>query len=168
MTAKYEEPAKDKSIVVYTDGSASPNPGPGGWGCVIPIDENTELKLSGGFIKTTNNRMELLAVIKALEEFGPNKTFDIYIDSNYAKDGLMKWIHGWKRKNWVRVDWETGAEKPIKNLDLWQRAYPLIKENKIYFHKVKAHTGDKYNEMVDVLAKAASVGVTEIDAGYEP
>lgn len=159
---------KDDSIVIYTDGSASPNPGAGGWGCIVPIDDKTEIKLSGGFVTTTNNRMELLAVIKALEEFGPNKTFDIYIDSEYAKNGLTMWMHGWHRKGWKRFDFNTGLEIPIKNLDLWQKAYPLYKENKIYFHKVKAHTGDKYNEMVDVLAKEASKGVTAIDEGYQP
>lgn len=156
-----------KSITVYTDGSCRPtNPGPGGYAIIIPVNDVETVTISKGFKLTTNNRMELMAVVETLKEFGPNKTFDIHLDSEYTKGGCMSWVKSWHRNNWIRKDWKTGEVKPIQNLDLWKEVYPLLKENKIFFHKVKAHTGDKYNEMADVAAKAAAENPTEEDTGY--
>lgn len=160
----------DKKIIAYTDGGCAPtNPGPGAYGIILPVEGSEEvLTLSKGFHLTTNNRMELMALIVLLKEFGPNKTFDVYIDSAYTMQGARFWMHAWARKNWKNTDWKTGEPKPIKNLDLWQQLFPLYKENKINFFKVKSHTGNKYNEMADQACTEAMKTPTETDVGYQP
>jgi len=157
----------EKIILAYTDGGANPNPGPGGYGVILPIEGSEEvLTLSKGYHLTTNNRMEMMALIALLKEFGPNKTFDVYLDSNYVKQGSSAWVWAWARKKWVNTDWKTGIVKPIKNLDLWQELHALLKENKVRFFKVKGHSGDKYNDMADEAATAALKNPTEHDVGY--
>lgn len=172
MQERHQEPTLEK-IVAYTDGSSFPNPGPGGWATVIVVSEEEQVTLSKGYRLTTNNRMEMMAFIGLLKEFGPGRTFDVYIDSEYVMNGSKMWMHSWYRKGWKRFDFNTGAEKPIQNLDLWKELYPLYKENKVTFFKVKSHTGVKFNEMADVAAgearKAAAdfPASAEIDKGYE-
>lgn len=125
---------------VYTDGSCLGNPGPGGWACVFESGE----KLCGGDSDTTNNRMELTAVIRALEK---NKHVTIVTDSKYVKDGIEKWIHGWKKK-----DWKTSSGTPVKNQDLWKCLDKLLAFN-TGWEWVKGHSGDPGNEKADTLAR---------------
>lgn len=158
----------DKKIVAFTDGGCAPaNPGPGAYGIILPIEGTEEvLTLSKGYHLTTNNRMEMMALIVLLKEFGPNKTFEVHIDSNYCLQGVKFWMKAWHRKGWKNTDWKTGAEKPIKNLDLWQELYGLCLENSVTFIKVKSHTGVKYNEMADQACTETMKNPTEIDEGY--
>lgn len=135
----------------YTDGSALNNPGPGGYGAVVRCGD-TKVTLSKGYYKTTNNRMEIMAVIATLEEFGPNESFDIYIDSQYVIDGATMWMRGWIRNNWITFK----TQQPVKNKDLWMIMNDLLKQNKVRFIKVKAHSGIPDNEEADQLAKAAA------------
>lgn len=144
----------------YTDGSSLGNPGPAGYGIVVRLGD-TKVTLSKGYNLSTNNRMEMMAVIALLEEFGPNKRFNIYLDSQYTMDGGMKWIYGWNKRGWV-----TGDGQPVKNRDLWMQMYDLLKENEVRWHKVPAHTGIPDNEEADQLAKAGAGAPTEIDHGY--
>ena len=137
-------------IQIYTDGACSGNPGPGGWGAILRWNGH-EKELSGGEGETTNNRMEMMAVIQALEALkGKGKTVEIYTDSKYVMDGITKWIEGWKAKGW-----KTAAKKPVKNQDLWQRIDSLINEHKVSFFWVKGHDGHPENERADELAVAA-------------
>lgn len=148
--------------IVYTDGSSLGNPGPGGYGAIC-IHGTTVVKISKGYKLTTNNRMELLGIIAALEEFGPNQNFVIATDSQYAIDGATDWIKGWIRNNWV--SWKSG--EPVKNKDLWMIMDELLKVNKVVFHKVKGHSGDPLNEAADQLCVAAAKDNPEtIDEGY--
>jgi len=126
---------------VYTDGSCLGNPGPGGWAAVFSDDS---LKLCGGDGYTTNNRMEMTAVIRALER---NPHVTIVTDSKYVKDGIQKWIHGWKKN-----DWKTSVGKPVKNQDLWKRLDDLVQCNTMW-EWVRGHTGDEGNECADSLAR---------------
>lgn len=148
--------------IVYTDGSSLGNPGPGGYG-VIAIHGTTVVKMSKGYKLTTNNRQELMGVIAALEEFGPNKHFIIATDSKYVIDGANTWM-----KNWIRNDWVTyQTGEPVKNADLWKILNELLKVNKVVFFKVLGHSGDPLNEAADVLAKEAAKDNPElIDEGY--
>lgn len=146
---------------VHTDGSSLGNPGPGGYGCVVRLGD-TKLTLSKGYHLTTNNRMEIMAVIATLEEFGPNKRFNIFLDSQYTMDGATGWIFGWKKRNWM-----TGQGEPVKNKDLWEQLYDLLKENEVRWHKVPAHSGVPDNEEADQLAKAAAGSATDTDYGYQ-
>lgn len=138
------------SLTIYTDGGCTGNPGPGGWGVVI-LYNNEEIKLSGGDQSTTNNKMELTAVIKALEFVG--KKFDlkdeiaIYTDSQYVKNGITSWII-----NWEKNGWKTAAKKPVKNKEFWIELRTLTKlASNLSWHWVKGHSGDKYNDMCDDL-----------------
>lgn len=139
------------SLTIYTDGGCTGNPGPGGWGAVLLQDGN-EIKLSGGDPSTTNNKMELTAVIKALEyigkEFSFKEALSIYTDSQYVKNGITSWII-----NWERNGWKTASKKPVKNKELWIELRTLTKLVKIEWHWVKGHSGDKYNEMCDSLVE---------------
>ena len=153
--------AKNKHIEVWTDGSALNNPGPGGYGILI-IQNGQEIEFSKGFKLTTNNRMELLSVIVALDELGPDKKVNINSDSQYVRNGATKWIHGWRRRGWV-----TSDQKPVKNQDLWKQLYDLLKENSVRFTWVKGHSGIRENELVDQLARDAAKSPTERDDGYE-
>ncbi|QEN07739.1 ribonuclease HI [Oceanispirochaeta crateris] len=140
----------EESIIIYTDGGCTGNPGPGGWACVLLID-GQEHHFSGGEAETTNNRMEMTAVISALEkiqEMGLSPKAQIYTDSQYVKNGLTVWIHGW-----IRNGWKTASKQPVKNKDLWLRMKGLCDQFELSWHWVKGHSGDKYNELCDSLVE---------------
>lgn len=135
-------------IDIYTDGACSGNPGPGGWGVLVRVGE-VETELSGGEPATTNNRMELLAVIEALQSFAEPVTARIYTDSQYVQKGISQWIHDWKRRGW-----KTAGKEPVKNEDLWRRLDALAVGHTLEWHWVKGHNGHPENERVDALARA--------------
>ena len=136
-------------IEIYTDGACSGNPGPGGWGAILRDGEH-EKELSGGEDETTNNRMELMAAISALEELEFPSQVDLHTDSTYVKDGITKWIHNWKRNGW-----KTAAKKPVKNVDLWKRLQAALSRHDVLWHWVKGHAGHPENERADELARLA-------------
>jgi ribonuclease HI len=136
-----------KEIIVYTDGACSGNPGPGGWGSILRFG-TTEKELFGGEPETTNNRMELMAAIQALSVLKEACIVQLYTDSVYVKDGLSKWIHGWKRNGW-----QTAEKKPVKNADLWQNLDELRTVHRVTLHWIKGHAGHPENERADVLAR---------------
>ena len=136
-----------KHVEVYTDGACSGNPGPGGWGAVLRHGEK-EKELSGGEALTTNNRMELLAAISALQALKTPCEIDLYTDSKYVMDGLGKWIHGWKKNGW-----KTADKKPVKNVELWQALDAARQIHKLKLHWVKGHAGHPENERADELAR---------------
>ena len=135
-----------KQVEVFTDGACSGNPGPGGWGAIMRYNGKVK-ELSGGEALTTNNRMELMAAIKALNALTEPCVVDLHTDSNYVKDGLTKWIHGWKKNGW-----KTADKKPVKNVELWQALDAAVSRHKINWHWVKGHNGDEMNERADQLA----------------
>jgi ribonuclease HI len=137
-----------KSINIFTDGACSGNPGPGGWGALLRYNGH-EKEMSGGEADTTNNRMEMLAAIVALESLSQPCEVNLYTDSTYLKDGITKWIFGWKKNGW-----RTASKKPVKNVDLWQRLEESIKPHDINWHWVKGHAGHPENERADDLARA--------------
>ena len=139
----------NKKVDIYTDGACSGNPGPGGWGVLIKID-NENIELSGGDRETTNNRMELMAAIKALEEIDKDYEITLYTDSNYVKDGITSWISNWKKNNW-----KTANKKDVKNKELWMRLDEAIKDKNISWVWVKGHAGNAGNEQADYLARSA-------------
>ena len=134
------------NIVLYTDGACKGNPGPGGWAAVIIINKKIT-EISGSEKHTTNNRMELMAAIKALECVPENGAASLYTDSQYVKNGITNWI-----ANWVKNNWKTSSGGPVKNQDLWQKLLDVSKDRKIDWRWVKGHSGDKYNNMADSLA----------------
>lgn len=136
-----------KQITVYTDGACSGNPGPGGWG-VLLLYNGHEREMYGGEAKTTNNRMELMAAIAALEALKEPCEIDLYTDSTYVRDGISTWIYGWKKN-----DWRTADKKPVKNLELWQRLDEARRRHKVEWRWVKGHAGHPENERVDALAR---------------
>jgi len=136
--------------VIYTDGACSGNPGPGGWGAVILNEEKNDTNISGKEQSTTNNRMELMAPIMALRKIKKASKIIIYTDSIYLKNGITIWI-----KNWEKNGWKSINKKPIKNKDLWVTLNELSKEHVIDWKWVKAHAGNKYNEIADKLATDA-------------
>ena len=136
-----------KQVEIFTDGACSGNPGPGGWGAVLRYSGVTK-ELSGGEAETTNNRMELLAAITALNALKEPCTVDLYTDSKYVMDGISKWIHGWKRNGW-----KTGEKKPVKNGELWQALDLAASRHKVIWHWVKGHAGHPENERADELAR---------------
>lgn len=135
-----------KEVVVYTDGACKGNPGPGGWGAWLRFGEHTK-ELFGGERLTTNNRMELTAPIEALASLNQPCAVAIYTDSQYLRNGIGTWIHGWKARGW-----KTADHKPVKNIDLWQRLDALTQKHRVRWHWVKAHAGDPGNERADALA----------------
>ncbi len=137
---------------VYTDGACSGNPGPGGWGAVLGWQGKTR-EISGGAAATTNNRMELMAAIAALESLTRPVTVRIHTDSTYVKDGITQWIHRWKRNGW-----KTANKKPVKNEDLWRRLDAALARHDVSWHWVKGHAGHPGNERADALARAAVPG----------
>jgi ribonuclease HI len=139
-------------VDIFTDGACSGNPGPGGWGAILRYGD-TEKELSGGEVETTNNRMEMMAAISALEALSRPVTVNIHTDSTYVRDGITKWIHGWKKR-----DWRTADKKPVKNVDLWQRLEAAVGEHKVEWHWVKGHAGHPENERADELAREAVPG----------
>ncbi len=136
-----------KKIILYTDGACSGNPGKGGWGAVLLYGDHQK-DLSGYSEHTTNNKMELLAVIKALEVLKEKCEVAIYTDSKYVKDGMTKWI-----LNWIKNNWKTANKKPVKNKELWQDLQNQVNRHEISWFWVKGHSGDKWNEHVDTLAR---------------
>ena len=142
-----------KKAIVYTDGACSGNPGPGGWGATIKIDRET-FEIYGGEDNTTNNRMELIAAIKALEFLNESYEITLYTDSNYVKDGITKWIFNWKKNNW-----KTSSKKTVKNCDLWIQLDTIQEKRKVTWNWVKGHSGNIGNERADELAR---MGIEEI------
>ncbi|MEN8197315.1 MAG: ribonuclease HI [Pseudomonadota bacterium] len=136
-----------KSVEIYTDGACSGNPGPGGWGALLTFDGKTK-EITGGARSTTNNRMELMAAIKALEALKRPVAVRLHTDSTYLKNGITQWIHAWKAKGW-----KTANKKPVKNVDLWQRLEAAIERHRIEWRWVKGHSGHDGNERADELAR---------------
>ena len=137
-------------IKIYTDGSCLNNPGNGGWAAII--NNNGDIvKISGYEKETTNNKMELMATIKALQKISKDDQIEIYTDSKYVKLGITEWIHKWKKNNW-----QTSKKEPVKNKDLWVQLYDLTNSLKINWIWIKAHAGNATNEEVDLLAKKAA------------
>ena len=135
------------TIEIWTDGACSGNPGPGGWGAVIRTN-GVDTELHGGEPATTNNRMELMAAIASLEHHAPGTKLTLHTDSTYVKDGLTKWIIGWKRNGW-----KTADKKPVKNQDLWMRLEAAASAHKVDWRWVKGHSGHKENDRADALAR---------------
>jgi ribonuclease HI len=140
-------------LKAFTDGACSGNPGPGGWGVVLQAINAGEIvkerELSGGAGETTNNQMELMAAISALETLERASSITVVTDSSYVKDGVSTWIHGWKRNGW-----KTAAKKPVKNVELWQRLDAAQARHKVTWEWVKGHAGHPENERADALARA--------------
>lgn len=140
-------------FVAYTDGACSGNPGPGGWGALLQAHENgaviKERELKGGAPETTNNQMELMAAIMALETLGKPCAITVITDSAYVKNGVTGWIHGWKRNGW-----RTSSRKPVKNVELWQRLDEAQARHQVTWQWVKGHAGHPENERADELARA--------------
>ena len=139
---------KEIRVEIFTDGACSGNPGPGGWGAVLRW-RDTERELKGGESETTNNRMELMAAIKALESLDRPVKVDLYTDSTYVQKGITEWIHSWKRRGW-----KTASRTPVKNEDLWRRLDNAIQIRDVSWHWVKGHAGHEGNERADALARA--------------
>ena len=135
-------------VVIYTDGACKGNPGPGGWGVLLQAGHHRK-ELFGGELNTTNNRMELTAVIEALRALKRPCDVALYLDSEYVRKGITEWIHGWKAKGW-----KTAAKQPVKNAELWQELDHLVSTagHRIAWHWVKGHAGDPGNEKADELA----------------
>lgn len=153
---------EQKTVEMFTDGACSGNPGPGGWGTILRYGEHT-LELSGGYRRTTNNRMEILAVIRGLERLKEPCRVLIYSDSKYVVDAVNNgWVYGWKKKGWVK----SNKEKAL-NPDLWQRLLDEMKRHEVEFHWVKGHDGHPENERCDRLATgAAALDSLAEDTGY--
>lgn len=134
-------------VEIFTDGACSGNPGPGGWGAYLRWDGH-ERELSGGETQTTNNRMELMAAIQALESLKRPCRVTLSTDSSYLKDGITRWIHDWKRRGW-----KTADKKPVKNIELWQALDEARRIHKVTWHWVKGHAGHVENERADELAR---------------
>ena len=143
-----DEPAPRPLVTVYTDGACSGNPGPGGWGAILMSGPHRK-EIKGGEPETTNNRMELSAAIGALEALKRPSVVALHTDSNYLKDGITKWIHGWKRNGW-----KTADKKPVKNEDLWKRLDAAAARHDVAWNWVKGHAGHPENERADELARA--------------
>jgi ribonuclease HI len=146
----------DPHVIIYTDGACSGNPGPGGWGAVLFFGDR-EKELKGGEGATTNNRMELMAAIAALEALTRPCIVDIHTDSQYVRNGISSWIHNWKRNGW-----RTADRKPVKNAELWQRLEAALGEHRVKWHWVRGHAGHEHNERADRLARE---GVAAVRAG---
>ena len=147
MTA--DENAADATVEIFTDGACSGNPGPGGWGALLRF-RGVEKELSGGENPTTNNRMELMAAIEALKALKRPARVRLWTDSVYVRDGITKWVHGWKRSGW-----RTADKKPVKNVDLWQALLAAAEPHEIDWRWIKGHAGHAENERADALARGA-------------
>jgi len=134
-------------VYAYTDGACSGNPGPGGWGVLLRYGQH-EKCLYGGEVDTTNNRMELMAAIQALEHLKRSCEVILVTDSKYVQQGITEWIHGWRKKNW-----KTAGKKPVKNKDLWQRLDSASQAHQVDWQWVKGHAGHVENEIADELAR---------------
>ncbi len=142
-----------KQVVIYTDGACLGNPGPGGWGALLQY-EGREKELSGSEPHTTNNRMELMGAIAALQQLKEPCSITLHTDSTYVMKGMSEWIKGWVAKGW-----KTADKKPVKNADLWQLLLDAASQHKVQWKWVKAHNGHPENERVDVLARDAALKV---------
>ena len=140
------------TVVIYTDGACKGNPGPGGWGAWLRWGGH-EKELCGGEALTTNNRMELTAVIEALASLKRRANVAVYTDSEYVRNGITSWIHGWKTRGW-----RTSDKKPVKNTDLWQKLDALAAQHNVQWHWVRGHAGDPGNERADGLANRGVPG----------
>lgn len=140
-------------ITIYTDGACKGNPGPGGWGALMTWNDH-EKELFGGELETTNNRMELMAAIQALEALKRQAQVTLYTDSKYVMDGLQKWLPNWKKNGW-----KNAAKKPVKNADLWQRLDESASRHEIKWNWVKGHSGVPGNERADALA---NLGIEQV------
>jgi len=136
-------------VIIHTDGACSGNPGPGGYGAILTFGDH-EKEISGGEPHTTNNRMELMAAIAALEALKRPCNVDLHTDSQYVQQGISSWIKSWKRNGW-----RTADKKPVKNIDLWQRLDAALAQHEVHWHWVKGHDGHEMNERADVLARSA-------------
>lgn len=145
--------APDKRVRIFADGACKGNPGPGGWGAILRFGDS-EKEIFGGEPATTNNRMELRAVIEALTLLTRKCAIEVYTDSAYVQKGISEWIHGWKRNGW-----RTADKKPVKNDDLWRVLDQLASQHQIEWHWVKGHAGHPENERADALA---NLGVAQI------
>ena len=140
-----------KTVAIYTDGACSGNPGPGGWGAILEYNGH-ERTLSGGAPETTNNRMELTAVIEALKKLKEPCVVELYSDSKYVIDGLSKgWAAGWKKRGWIKSD-----KRPALNVDLWETLLPLLQTHQVHYHWVKGHSTNSRNNRCDQMAVAES------------
>ncbi len=135
-------------VELYTDGACSGNPGPGGWGAILRYGDH-EKELNGGEAATTNNRMEMMAVIEGLSALKKKSHVKIYTDSKYVMDGVTQWLEGWKARGW-----KTADKKPVKNQDLWEKLDTALAAHKVEFFWVKGHAGHPENERADELARA--------------
>ena len=145
----------EHQVTIHTDGACSGNPGPGGFGAILQWGDHTR-ELKGGEAHTTNNRMELMAAITALESLKRTCTVDLHTDSQYLRNGIMTWIKGWKRNGW-----KTADRKPVKNVDLWQRLDAALAHHTVRWHWVRGHSGHDLNERADELARE---GIAEVRA----
>ena len=139
-----------KQVEIFTDGACKGNPGPGGWGAILRMGDH-EKELSGGEAQTTNNRMELTAAIRALAALKEQCTVTLHTDSKYVIDGITKWIHGWRRNNWI-----NSQKKPVLNADLWRELATAADAHKVNWQWVKGHAGHPENERADRLASDAA------------
>ena len=146
-------------VIIHTDGACSGNPGPGGWGAILDYNGRRK-EIYGGEPQSTNNRMELKAAIEALNVLKRACDVEMHVDSQYVKDGITKWIHGWKRNGW-----KTAAKKPVKNVELWQALDEAIQRHKISWHWVKGHDGHPENERADELARQGIADMKKPAAG---
>ena len=158
--------APANTVVVYTDGGCIGNPGPGGYAAILRYGEH-ERELVGRYRDTTNNRMELRAALAALTTLKRPCRVEIYTDSSYLRDGITKWVHGWRRNGW-----KTAAKDPVKNRDLWQQLLEAIDRHEpaggVHWYWTRGHAGDAANERADVLANQAARSVTPADPVDEP
>ncbi|MEH6648468.1 MAG: ribonuclease HI [Motiliproteus sp.] len=151
-----------KQLKIYTDGSCLGNPGPGGYGALL-IYKDHRKEISQGFKLTTNNRMELLGAIEALATLNERCEVILTTDSQYVRQGITQWIHGWKRKGW-----KTASRQPVKNVDLWQRLDALAQQQNVEWRWVKGHSGHPENERVDDLAREAAESQERLeDSGFQ-
>jgi ribonuclease HI len=139
--------AERPKVVIHTDGACSGNPGPGGWGAILESGAHRK-EIKGGEAMTTNNRMELLAAIEALDALKAPSDVELYTDSNYLRGGITSWIKGWKKNGW-----RTADRKPVKNAELWERLEKSASRHKVSWHWVKGHVGHDENERADELAR---------------
>jgi ribonuclease HI len=137
-----------KQVAIFTDGACKGNPGPGGWGALLRMGKH-EKELSGGEAETTNNRMEMTAVIRGLSALTEPCAVDLYSDSKYVLDGITKWVEGWKKRGWI-----TASKKPVRNADLWHELIAEADRHDVSWHWVKGHSGHPENDRVDQLASA--------------
>jgi ribonuclease HI len=139
----------NQEIIIYTDGSCEPNPGPGGWGAILLTGGKDEIQLSGGEAQTTNNRMELTAAIEALKAVSKPSKIQLFTDSQYLQKGITEWLPNWIKKNW------RGSSGPVANQDLWKELVKLKEKHEIKWQWTRAHVGTHYNEKADKLASKA-------------